>query len=199
VGSTRSARKPGTGITGWARWLLFALVAIGMAWAWASGRLAAIDIDGLRALVAASGAWGPLVFVLTFALLQPVGVTAHLFVVAAGVLWPVPQALVWAQVGLLLGAMVSYGVGQALAPEVLISRLPARVRSWEVRLREGGLWTVVAVRVVFFTFFAVSALMGAVRVPMRHYVLGTFIGCLPVLVGEVVLAHELVDRFSTAM
>lgn len=181
-----------------ARWLLVTLVAVGMGWAWASGRLASIDLDGVRSLVRAAGPWGPVVYVVTFALLQPVGVSAHLFVVAAGVVWPVPAALLWSQIGLLLGALVSYGVGQALAPDAVRGRLPARVLAWEQRLRDGGLLAVIVVRVVFFTFFAVSALMGAIRVPLRHYMLGTFLGCLPVGVGEVLLAHELAARFEGA-
>lgn len=179
-----------------ARWLLVGLVVVGMAWAWASGRLAGLDLDGVRALVGASGAWGPLVYVLTFTLLQPVGVSAHLFIVAAGVVWPMPVALLCSQLGLMGGTAVSYGVGQALAPDTLKKRLPARVLAWEERLSTGGLWGVVLVRLVFFSFFAVSALMGAVRVPWRTYMLGTFLGCLPVAVGEVLLAHELAARFG---
>lgn len=180
------------------RWVLVALVGVGMVWAWSSGRLASLDVDSLRILVASSGPWGPLAFVLAFALLQPVGVTAHLFIVAAGVVWPVPEALVWSQIGLLAGTTVSYGVGRALAPEALRARMPARVLAWEERLRSGGLLAVVGVRVVFFSFFAVSALMGAMRVPFRTYTLGTWLGCLPVAVGEVFLAHELAERFTAA-
>ncbi len=180
----------------WARWLLVALVAVGMAWAWGSGRLSSIDVDGLRTIVRSAGAWGPLAYVAAFSLLQPVGVSAHLFIVAAGVVWPVPEAVLWSQLGLNLGSAVSYGVGQALAPEALRQRIPARVLAWEDRLKTGGLRSVVAVRVVFFSFFAVSALMGAMRVPFRHYTLGTFIGCLPVGIGEVVLAYQLAERFG---
>jgi uncharacterized membrane protein YdjX (TVP38/TMEM64 family) len=57
---------------------------------------------------------------------------------------------------------------------------------------------VILVRLVFFTFFPMSALMGAMRISWRHYLLGTFLGCLPVAIVEVALAHELAVRFGGA-
>jgi uncharacterized membrane protein YdjX (TVP38/TMEM64 family) len=178
------------------RLLLAALVAVGIGWAWATGRLAAVRPDVVQQLVVDAGPLGPLAYLGAFALLQPVGVSAHLFVVAAGLLWAPLPALAVAQVGLMLGAMVSYGGGRAMAPEDLRERLPARAAWVERRLREGGLWPVVLTRVVFFTFFPVSALMGALRVPPWTYVVGTWLGCLPVLVAEVLLADVLGARMG---
>ena len=196
VESTKQLHSHGWSWSLWARWLLFGVVTVGMAWAWGSGRLASIDLEGLRTMVHSAGTWGPVVYVLAFGMLQPVGVSAHLFLVAAGLVWSLPEALLWTQLGLNLGSLVSYGFGRALAPEALRARIPAGVLAWEERLKGGGLRTVIVVRIVFFSFFPLSALMGAMRIPFRNYALGTFLGCLPVAVGEVMLAHRLAGWYG---
>ncbi len=178
------------------RLLLAGLVAVGVGWAWATGRLAMVNPAFVRGLVQDAGAWGPAVFLASFALLQPVGVSAHLFIVAAGLLWAPLPALLLSQVGLLAGAMISYGGGRAMAPDDLRARLPARAAALEERLQSGGLKAVVLARLVFFSFFPVSALMGALRLPWSTYLLGTWLGCLPVLVGEVMLADVIGARMG---
>lgn len=180
----------------WPQLVLVTLVGVGSAWAWATGRLEAIDLPLIRAWVDGAGAWAPLAYLVAFGLLQPVGVASHLFLVVAGVVWPTPSALVLSQVGLLISSATTYGVGRAMAPESLRARMPARLRAMEDRLRAGGVLAVIAVRIPFFSFFLASAFMGALRVPFRTYMLGSFLGMLPVGVAEVLMAHELAERFG---
>ena len=182
--------------TTWLRIVLAALAAGGIGWAWATGRLAAVTPELLRDTIQNSGNWGFVVYVLGFSLPQPVGVTAHLFLPAAGLIWPLPQALLLSQVGLLGGALVSYGGGRAMAPEDLRAMLPPRAQAMEAKLQAGGVGSVIIARLVFFTFFPVPALMGALRLPLRSYLLGTWIGCLPVSVMEVVLAERFITTWT---
>lgn len=180
----------------WPQLLLVSVVGVGVAWAWATGRLGAIDLPLIRAWVDGAGAWAPLAYVVAFGLLQPVGVSAHLFLVVAGVVWSAPVALALSQAGLLISSATSYGTGRAMAPESLRARMPDRLRAMEDRLRAGGVLAVIAVRIPFFSFFVASAFMGALRVPFRTYMVGSFIGMLPVGVAEVWMAHELAERFG---
>jgi len=180
----------------WPQLILVALVGVGAAWAWATGRLSAIDLPLIRAWVDSAGPWAPVAYVVAFGLLQPVGVSAHLFLVAAGVVWNTPSALIVSQLGLLVSSATSYGAGRAMAPDSLRARMPARLRAMEDRLKAGGVMAVIAVRIPFFSFFVASAFMGALRVPLRTYLLGSFLGMLPVGVVEVLMAHELAERFG---
>lgn len=191
MASTEPIPRPGTAAARWVQWLVVLALAVGLVWAWSTGQLAWLDLAGVRAMVESAGPSGRAVYVIAFGFLQPFGVSAHLFIVAAGLIWSVPEAILWTQLGLNLSSVVSYGIGRALAPDTLRARIPPRVLAWEDRLRSGGLPTVIAVRVVFFSFFPLSALMGAMRIPFRNYALGSFIGYLPVAIAEVLLAHEL--------
>lgn len=191
MASTEPISRRDTPAARWVQWLVGLAFAVGLVWAWSTGQLAWLDLAGVRAMVESAGSSGRAVYVIAFGFLQPFGVSAHLFIVAAGLIWPVPEALLWTQLGLNLSSGVSYGIGRALAPDTLRARIPPRVLAWEERLRSGGLPSVIAVRVVFFSFFPLSALMGAMRIPFRNYALGSFIGYLPVAIAEVLLAHEL--------
>ncbi|HCH62714.1 MAG: hypothetical protein CL927_01005 [Deltaproteobacteria bacterium] len=194
--STEPVSSPDARLPIWARGLLVSAVAIAVGWAWGTGQLEALDLAGLRLMVESAGTTGPIVYVLAFGLLQPIGVSAHLFLVVAGLVWPATEAIVWTQLGLNLSSVTSYGFGRVLAPDALRARIPARVLVWEERLCRGGLTTVIAARLVFFSFFPLSALMGAMRIPFRNYALGSFIGYIPVAVAEVLLASRLVDWIS---
>ena len=176
--------------------MLFALVGVGVVWAWVTGRMSAIDLPLIRAWVDSAGPWAPAAYVLAFGLLQPFGVSAHLFLVAAGVVWDTPVALLLSQMGLMLSSLTCYGMGRAMAPDALRERMPPKLRAMEERLKAGGVLAVIAVRIPFFSFFLASAFMGALRVPLRNYLLGSFIGMLPVGVAEVWMAHSLVERFG---
>ena len=191
--STESIPTPDSRLNIWVRGLVVSAAAVAVAWAWGTGQLDAIDLAGLRMMVESAGTSGPIVYVAAFGLLQPVGVSAHLFIVAAGLVWPAAEAILWTQLGLNLSSVMSYGFGRVLAPDALRARIPPRVLVWEDRLRRGGLTTVIAARLVFFSFFPLSALMGAMRIPFRNYAVGTFIGYIPVAVAEVLLASHLVD------
>lgn len=162
---------------------------------WWSGQLDRVDLGALRAVIERAGPWGPAVYLLGFVVLQPVGVSAHLFLVAGGLLFHPVLALPLSQAGLMGASVVSWGAGRMLSLERVRARLPERVRVVEGRLREGGVMPIIFTRIVFFSFFPLSLLMGALRIPLRHYLLGSFLGMMPLAVAEVLLA----DRFAVGL
>ena len=181
--------------TTWVRLAVFMLLAgIGL-WAWQSGHLSDVSLEGVRAWVAGAGPWGPLAYVALFAALQPFGVSAHLFLVVAGLAWPSEWAIPIGYTGMMAAALSAFGLARWMGREAIQARLPPSVRRWDTRLEQGGLRTVIIIRLICFTAFPVQMMLAVSKVRFRDYVLGTAIGNLPVLILIVVFA----DRLATWM
>lgn len=157
---------------------------------WRTGLLADFDLDALQGWVADAGPAGPLLYVALFSLLQPFGLSAHVFLVAAGMLWPTTVGLPLGLAGLMGGASVSFGFARKMGKAAVQDRIPEKLARYEQALADRGLKTVLVLRLAFFTFFPVSLAMGVSKVSWRDYLLGTLLGCVPMAVVDVVLAHE---------
>ena len=166
-----------------------ALVA-GLAGLWWSGLLAEFDIETVRAMVADAGALGPLLYLLLFALLQPFGISAHIFILTAALCWSPQVALPLAWSGSMLSAVVAFFTSRTLARDAIQARIPPRLRRWDEALEANGFRTVLVLRLLFFTTFLVQLMYGLTKVSWRDYLLGTALGNLPIIVIEVVFADR---------
>lgn len=178
------------------RWVrlgvMVALAAAGL-WAWQTGLLSDLSLASIRTRVAGAGPWGPLAYITLFSVLQPFGVSAHLFLVVAGLCWPPQWALPIGYAGMMGAAVSAFGLARWMGRDAIQARLPPSVKRWDSRLEAGGLRTVVLIRLVCFTAFPVQMMLAVSKVRFRDYVLGTAIGNLPVLVLIVVFADRIAD------
>lgn len=186
--------------------LLRALVAVLMI-AGAVAGLRALDVwehlsvDSMRRLVDAWGPLGPLVF---------------MAIVIAGFFIPGPEILLVAVGGALFGpgrgfayAWIASVVGtsatfllvrytaQGWAQRALAERFP-RLRALDDRLERHGVATVVFLRLLLFLAPPLNWALGASRVQVRDYVLGTAIGILPGIGLTVVLADRITGAGSAS-
>ncbi len=168
------------------RLLLFAaLVVLGVA-AWQSGLLELIrQPERVRALLTESGIWGPLLFIVVFGLLEPFGVPGILFVVPASLAWPLGMAFALCWLGSVLAGLVGFGFARSIGRDWVAAHLPERLRSYDQRLAERGLQTVILVRLLFFLAPPAHWALGLSRVRFGPFVLGTAIGFLPGIAGLV--------------
>lgn len=110
---------------------------------------------------------------------------------AAIVLGPM-QGFLWAFVGTMLGAGLSYLLGRGMRRAGLNGVLGVSLARIDRRLARRGLVTVAVLRnVPFAPFTIVNLLMGASSVRMRDYLLGTAIGMLPGIAAITVLGDRL--------
>jgi uncharacterized membrane protein YdjX (TVP38/TMEM64 family) len=94
--------------------------------------------------------------------------------------------------------LVRYGA-QEWAQRALHDRFP-RFRALDERLERHGVMTVALLRLVFFLAPLLNWSLGATRVLLRDYVLGTGIGVLPGIALTVFLADRIADRgFSSEL
>lgn len=142
----------------------------------------------MRALVADAGALGPLLFLILFALLQPFGISAHIFVLTAALAWSPALAILLSWLGAMLAASVAFMTSRTLARDAIQARIPARLRRWDDALEHNGFRTVLLLRLVFFTTFLVQLMYGLTKVRFRDYLLGTALGNLPQIIIEVLCA-----------
>lgn len=123
---------------------------------------------------------GPLAVVAGYVLAVLMAVPIWVLIIA-GVLvfgpWP---GMIYAWVGMVSGATVAYGLGRWLGGS-LLERLTARsLPALRAALKRYGMGAVLFVRLVPIAPFMVGNLtFGALKVPVRTYVVGTALGLLP--------------------
>ncbi len=159
----------------------------------ASGAHERLSTEGVRTWVAEAGPWGPLLFLALFAALQPFGLSAHAFIIAAGLIWPPLQALALSFSGALLATSVSFGFARYVGHDWVQPRLPEKLRAYDDRLAMRGFRTVVLLRLLFFSFAPLQLMFGVSRVRFRDVLAGSAVGMLPLMVAETWLGGSLVE------
>ena len=159
---------------------LLAVVAVAVVAAWQAGIFAVFrDPERVKALLLAWGPWGWLLYVVCFALIQPMGVPGIVFVVPASMIWPKPIAFALSLAGAVLAGSVGFGFARFLARDWVERRLPARFRRFDDLLTRRGLEAVILMRVVFFLAPPAHWVLGVSKVRYATFLLGSAIGFLP--------------------
>ncbi len=126
---------------------------------------------------------GPLAVIGAYVVAVMLGMPV-LVLVTAGVLiftpWP---GMLYAWLGMVAGAVVTYCIGRYTGAQTMDRWTQGRLALLSTHLRQRGLITVILVRVLpVAPFIMVNMVAGALRVRPRDFVLGTFLGLLPVTI-----------------
>lgn len=136
--------------------------------------------EQLRTTVEGAGAWGPLLYVVGYALLVLVPSPASVLTILGGALFGLVQGVLLAWVGAVLGAVGGFLVGRRLGRPAVDRLLGGRLAQADRVLADHGLPAVLAVRLVpVFPFTPLNYAAGLVGVRFRHYLLGSALGILP--------------------
>jgi uncharacterized membrane protein YdjX (TVP38/TMEM64 family) len=152
-----------------------------------------LDAARIREWLQASGVWGPIVFVVAFALLQPVGVAAHVFILAASLVWPAPLAFLLSWLGTIGGGCVAFAFARFVGHEWVQKRIPKRLERYDAALATKGFRTVLVMRLLFFTFGPMQLMLGVSKVRFVPFLAATALGVLPLVAVETLLGASLVD------
>jgi uncharacterized membrane protein YdjX (TVP38/TMEM64 family) len=158
---------------------VLAALVVGVGVAWWGGWLESLDAERVRALLAESGAWGPVLYVAAFALVEPLGVPGVVLIIPASFVWPfgVAFALSWlASIG---AGIVGFAFARWIARDFARRHLPERFHRFDRQLTERALLAVIVVRLVFFLAPPAHWVLGISRVPFGTFVLGSAIGFAP--------------------
>jgi uncharacterized membrane protein YdjX (TVP38/TMEM64 family) len=152
-----------------------------------------LDAATIRAWLQASGIWGPILFVVAFALLQPLGLSAHVFILAASLVWHPVLALALSWAGTIAGGCVAFVFARFVGHQWVQARIPERLRRYDEALQTSGFRTVLVLRLLLFSFGPMQLMLGVSKVRFLPFLAGTALGVLPLVAAETLLGASIVD------
>ena len=160
---------------------------------WWTGLADWVTRERIHALLAESGAWGPLLYVLAFACLEPFGVPGAVFVVPASLAWPTGLAVSLSVLGATGGGVLSFLLARGVLGGLVEQLLPVRVRRFTATAREHPLRTVLAVRLLFFLAAPAHWALGLSGVRLGPFLIGSLIGFIPGMWAFVVFGRATIE------
>jgi phosphatidylserine/phosphatidylglycerophosphate/cardiolipin synthase-like enzyme/uncharacterized membrane protein YdjX (TVP38/TMEM64 family) len=146
---------------------------------------------------AAFAAWpaAPLVAIAAWVIAGLIGAPLTPLIIATALLFDTPFGTLYALAGALASALVTYGAGRALGRHTVRRLAGLRLNAITRRLARQGVLAIAILRLVpVASYSVVNAVIGASRVSLRDFILGTALGVTPLIV----LAFSLVDRARAA-
>lgn len=140
------------------------------------------------------GAWGYVGFVVSYTLLQPIGVPGTVFVVAAPLLWPWPTAFSLSMVGTMAASVVGFSLSRFVLRDWVAARIPARLRRYDEALAERAFFTVFVLRLVLWMPQVLHGFLGVSKVPFWTHFWGSLLGYVPPLLVVSYFGSELFDE-----
>ena len=155
----------------------------GLAWLLLGG-----DLDRVQAVVASTGAWGPLAYVALHVLLTLVPVSKNLLSAVAGALFGLAGGIALSWVASMVSAVVTFLVARRLGRPAVAAMTGPRIDRVEAVLRDQGVVAVIVARLTpVLPFTIVNYGAGVSAVSMRDFVLGTAVGIVPGTIGYAAL------------
>lgn len=122
------------------------------------------------------GGWGYLVFIVSYALLQPFGMPGTLFILVAPLVWPWPVAFALNMAGTMGCSVVGFVFARFLARDFVSRHVPERFRRYEESLAKHGFRTVFVLRFLFWMPQMLHAFLGISRVTFWQHFWGSLLG-----------------------
>ncbi len=159
------------------------------------------SVEGMRGLVEAWGPFGPLVFIGVFVAGFFIPGPEILFAALGAVLFGPVAGFVYAFLASMIGTTVTFAIvrytAQDYMQQAMRDRFPS-LRALDDRLAHQGVRTVAVLRLLLFLSPPLNWALGASRVPMWRYMVGTALGILPGLAMTSYLADMITEAGSTA-
>ena len=165
----------------WVRVVLFGLLVLGVGGALlAAGGRVSEALALIRETVARAGVWGPLLFVVAYAVLTVLLVPGSPLTVASGVLFGPWLGTALVVVGATIGATGAFLWGRRLGRAAVARLTGDRVERVDEWLHDRGLLAVLYVRLVpLLPFNLLNPVAGVTGVRLRDFVIGTAVGIVP--------------------
>src|SRR4029079_3030797 len=136
--------------------------------------------------------WAPVVVAGAFVLGGLVVFPVVVLIAATAATFGPGLGFIYAALGTMLSAMVTYGLGARLGKQTLRDLLGPRLESVRKRVARKGIISVAIIRLVpVAPFTVVNLLAGASEITFTQFMLGTALGMLPGIFMMSVLGHQL--------
>ncbi len=150
------------------------------------------------------GVWGPIAFILLYALGPSFLVPGAVMTIAGGLAFGALWGAVWSVIGADLGALIAFGAGHFLGRAFVQKFCGERFQTLMERLARNGFYIILYLRIVpVIPYNALNLIAGASPIKFRDYFWASVIGILPgtilfAMLGDA-LWHPMQPRFFIAM
>ena len=151
------------------------------------------SLHQLREAIQSQQLLGPVIFILSFALLQPLGFGSHGFILASAVIWPTHLAFTFSLIGATIAGIIAFWFARFVGYEWVQRRIPDKLKMFEQQLVEKEFQSILLMRLIFFTFAPMQLMFGVTRVRFNVYLMATILGISPLIFIEVWLGATVFD------
>lgn len=136
--------------------------------------------------------WAPVLLILAYVVLCPLGVPASPMMIAGAVVWGVLWGSVYNVTGIFLGAASNYWLGRVLGRDFVLHLFGRRLRRVERMVaRRGGFWSLAGVRFLPLPFALVNYCAAFVGIRPGLFLSATFVGLALTVPFFTYFAHAL--------
>lgn len=157
----------------------------------ATGAYERIEPEAIQLALQQAGLWGGLLFILAFAVLQPLHISAHVFIIGATLVWGPGEAILYAWVGSMVAAAVCYAFGAWVGEDWIAHRLPERFSKRMGQVQAHSFKATLGVKLLFFTTPILQMSFGAFKVDFRKCMAATAIAHAVYIIPEVLLGDQI--------
>src|ERR1700730_3169571 len=126
------------------------------------------------------GAWGPIAYIMLFAIGPSFLVPGAVMTIAGGLAFGALWGAVWSLLGANLGALLAFAAGRFLGQSFVDRVTPHRFRHLLERLVRNGFFVILYLRIVpVIPYNALNLLAGASPIEFQDYLSATLIGMIP--------------------
>ena len=142
--------------------------------------------EGLGRSLAMAGIWGPVIYILVYAVGVCLFVPGTLLTTLGGALFGAFQGFFYVWAGAMLGASAAFWIGRTLGRDLAASLIGDKLKKYDDAIERNGFATVLYLRLVYFPFTPMNFGMGLTRVRFWDYFFGTGLG---IIVGVFIFTY----------
>jgi uncharacterized membrane protein YdjX (TVP38/TMEM64 family) len=136
--------------------------------------------------------WAPIALVIAYTPASLVMFPRWLITLAAVATFGPWMAFAYAQTGVLIAALCGYVAGELVDRDTVRRMAGPRINRLSKILQRRGFFAVTLVRLVpIAPFMVINVVMGAMRIRLRHFMIGTVLGMLPGMLATTVLGEQI--------
>ncbi|MEK6221515.1 MAG: TVP38/TMEM64 family protein, partial [Chloroflexota bacterium] len=136
-------------------------------------------IESLMGFITSS-AWGPLIYILFYAIRPLILFPATIMTLAGGFLFGPISGVIYTILGSNISATVAYVIGQYFGQGLLMEDSTDNImKRYAQRMRKNSFETVIIMRFIFLPYDLVNYLAGFLRINWLSFILATILGSIP--------------------
>jgi len=138
-----------------------------------------LSLESIQIFLGGFGAWGPVIYILMYAILTVVFFPASILTAAGGFVYGKLWGTVYAIIGATIAAIVAFYIGRYAAKDWVEKITGKRFDKYNKKLAKRGFETVAVMRLLFLPYIPLSYAAGTSRVTIGAFVLATILTNIP--------------------